>query len=183
MSIGIGLGNTMAYHFRTRPPRLRMDHSGRPNEYTSTDSTDSDDAARAHAIPTASPRNHSLFLFPPSARASRSSTPVPSRSTSPLPQFYPTTLASSSCPSDSDSDEEPTEPLFRDRVGRDRDPLWRERRRPWWTVSNRRRPKQGGWIVRGARRWLRGLVRHPLFPSQPITIVSRLDGLVCPTSN
>ncbi|KAF9568413.1 hypothetical protein CPC08DRAFT_679335 [Agrocybe pediades] len=157
--------SNMPNHFRTRPQRPPMDNNT---------TTDSDDNPR----PLPSPRNNALFLFPPDGRVSRSSTahstPLPSRSTSPLPQFYPNTLGSSSCPSESDTDEEPSEPLFRDRVGRDRDPLWRERRRPWWTVSNRRRPKQGWRIVRVARRWLRNLVRHPLFPSQPITIILTL---------
>ena len=97
------------------------------------DSTDSEDTARE-------------FLFP-----TASSTPVPSRSTSPLPQFYPST---------SDSDTEPSSPL-----------LWREPRHPWWSDARPRR-KRGPRALRVTKRWLRHLVRHPFFPSQPFTIAS-----------
>jgi len=113
--------------------------------------------------------SHSHFLTLPSGRSSTSSTasstPLPSRSNSPLPQLYP----SSSCPSESDSDTEPSSPLLLDRVGRDT--WWREDSRAWWSSSTRRRRKKSGRILRFLKRWLRWLVRHPFFPSQPITIV------------
>ncbi|KAF8168125.1 hypothetical protein B0H34DRAFT_779575 [Crassisporium funariophilum] len=111
----------------------------------------------------------------PSGRSSTSSTasstPLPSRSTSPLPQFYPGTQ-SSSCPSDSDS-ETPTSPLLHNiRSSRN---LWsRENQRRWWSMSDRRRRKRGWRAMRVLKRWLRKLVRHPFFPSQPITIVLTL---------
>ncbi|PPQ80805.1 hypothetical protein CVT25_001930 [Psilocybe cyanescens] len=162
-------GNTIV----RKPPRLRMDN--RPDsDTTSTDSTDSEDTARIHSFPpinisSPSPRQHSHFLFPPSARSSASSTPAPSRSTSPLPQFYP---QSPSCPSESDS-EEPHSPLLREHPNRHL--WWREQgRRPWWSVAARRREERGWRPARLARRWLRRLVRHPFFPSQPITIVLTL---------
>ncbi|KAH9486956.1 Beta-1,3-galactosyltransferase pvg3 [Psilocybe cubensis] len=125
-----------------------------------SDSTDSDDTARQPH------HHHHHFLFPPS---SASSTPTQSRSTSPLPQFYP---QPTSCPSESDS-EEPHSPLLR--THHSRPPWWREQpRRPWWSVAPRRREERAWRPARLARRWLRRLVRHPFFPSQPITIVLTL---------
>lgn len=120
------------------------------------------------------PASPNVFLFPSTIRSGRSSqsstatsTPLPSRSTSPLPQFYPAN-SSSECPSDSDS--EPASPLVR-MIDQNRRPWWREDRRRWWSISRRRR-KRDGRIVRTIKRFLRPLVRHPLFPGQPITIVS-----------
>ncbi|KAF8807379.1 hypothetical protein BYT27DRAFT_7189471 [Phlegmacium glaucopus] len=118
--------------------------------------------------------SHSHFLMPSgrsSTSSTASSTPLPSRSNSPLPQLYPSNH-SSSCPSESDSDTEPSSPLLLDRVNRDS--WWREDRRTWWSSSTRRRRKKGGRIVRFLKRWLRRLVRHPFFPSQPTTIVLTL---------
>lgn len=155
----------MAYHNHLRPPRLRMDNTPRPDDDSQGDDDDDDEQEQEHSFPP----NPSHYLFPPaanSAHSSTSSTPVPSRSTSPLPQFYP---QPSSCPSESDS-EEPSSPLLREH------PIthmwWRKQpRRPWWSAS-RRREERGWRPARLARRWLRRLVRHPFFPSQPITIVS-----------
>ncbi|KAF8198976.1 glycosyltransferase family 31 protein [Pholiota molesta] len=119
-----------------------------PNGY---ESTDDEDAATVRPS----------FLFPParfSPSSTASSTPVPSRSTSPLPQLYPA-HQSSSCPSDSDSEPRP---------------WWRENRRAWWATSSRRRPQRGWRAMRATRRWLRRLVRHPFFPGQPVTIILTL---------
>lgn len=155
-----------------------------PSEEYDCSSTDSEPVQSFHArsrapfdqpvatnSPSASPN---VFLFPSPIRSGRSSlsstatsTPVPSRSTSPLPQFYPAN-SSSDCPSDTDS--EPASPLVR-AVDQNRRPWWREDRRRWWSISRRRR-KRDGRIVRPLKRWLRRLLRHPFFPSQPITIVS-----------
>ena len=142
-------------------------------------SSDSEDTARNHAKsrqPSSSATSsHSHFLAIPSRRSSTSSTasstPLPSRSNSPLPQLYPTNQFSS-CPSESDSDSEPRSPLLLNIVNRD--DWWRENRRPWWSSSTRRRRKKTWRIVRFLRRWLRRLVRLPFFPSQPITIVRYL---------
>lgn len=151
------------YSHPLRRPRLPpMDASHSP------DSTDSEDTARNPAPAPTHP--HSAFLFPPDlpdTLDSADNTPVPSRSTSPLPQFYPV-AQSSDCPSDSDSEEPPSSPLLLD--SRHRNPSWREHRRPWW-ANPRRRPKRGSRALRVTKRWLRHLIRHPFFPGQPITIV------------
>jgi hypothetical protein len=165
----------------SRPPSPRNASSNPLEDYDSTSSTDTDETTRTHARSRApfvqstsatgssgSPRPD--FLFPPTQQSGHSSisstatsTPVPSRSTSPLPQFY-SSNPSSSCTSDTDS--EPTPFL---RTNRN---LWgRENRRRWWTTSRRRR-KRDGRIMRTLKKWTRKLVRHPFFPSQPITIVS-----------
>ena len=103
--------------------------------------------------------SHPKFLAVLSRRSSISS--ATSRSDSPLPQLYPN--QSSSCPSDSDS--EPRSPLLIDFANRDT--FWREDRRAWSSLSTRRRRKKSWRITR----WLRWLVRLPLFPNQPTTIV------------
>ena len=163
------------------PPHFRQPLGLDNGEYES--SSDSEDTARDHTklrpqphfihSPSQPVDSHSHFLTMPLGRSSTpstaSSTPLPSRSNSPLPQLYPS-HQSSSCPSESDSDSEPTSPpLLLDIINRDA--WWRESRRPWWATSTRRRRKKGWRIVRFLKRWLRRLVRHPFFPSQPITIV------------
>lgn len=143
----------MSFQFRPRPQhQQRMDNIA----YDDVDSTDSE-----HTIT----RAQNQFLFPPSVSSTASSTPVPSRSTSPLPQLYPHPQ-SSSCPSDSDS--EPSSPL----VLHHRRPQWDRERRPWWAGSAPRRPHRRWRAVRLTKRSLRRLLRHPFFPGQPITIVS-----------
>lgn len=163
--------------FALRPPSSRTALSNPVEGYDSSDSTDSEGTTRAHTRSRTSflasrsnPRSD--FLFPPTLQPGRSSvsstatsTPVPSRSTSPLPQFY--SNPSSSCTSDTDS--EPSSPLLRNT----RNLWWRENRHRWWTISPRRR-RRGGRIIRVVRKWTRRLVRHPFFPSQPITIVLTL---------
>ncbi|KAG5639224.1 hypothetical protein H0H81_005298 [Sphagnurus paluster] len=152
------------------------------DEYDDSASSDDEDDTRndgEHTLHDADAVHHrhlrssaessSAFLFPPRVQSSRSSTaastPLPSRSNSPLPQFY-SSNPSSSCTSDTDS--EPVTHLLRNR-----NPWGRENRRSWWTVSRRRR-KRDGRIVRFLKKWTRRLVRHPFFPSQPITIVLTL---------
>jgi len=103
------------------------------------------------------------FLFPPSVSSTATSTPLPSRAASPLPlqhRIYP------SWPSD--TDDELFSPLIS--YNPSRSSWWPDQRAPWWNSSPRRRSRS--WrATRTAKRWLRNLVRHPLFPSQPITIV------------
>lgn len=128
------------------------------------DSSSESDAGRARS-------RHSLvasrtpFPFLSSGHSSLSSTatstPIPSRSTSPLPQFY----FSHTFSSGTDTEGEPI-PLLRS----NRNLGWRSTRRSWWSVSRRRR-KRIGRIVRLLNKWTGNLVRHPFFPSQPITIV------------
>lgn len=156
--------------FGTMSPQLPLNNYG---------SSDSEDTVRnnntwsrqpfiySSNVPTAP---HSRFLAVFSRRSSISSSAT-SRSTSPLPQLYP---ASSSCPSDSDSESGPRSPLLLDFVNRDAS--WRENRRPWWSSSTRRRRKRSWRITRFLKRWLRWLVHLPFFPSQPTTIVCHFIG-------
>ncbi|KAI8995675.1 hypothetical protein BD414DRAFT_249332 [Trametes punicea] len=104
-------------------------------------------------------------------------TPFASRAPSPLPFYY---SGASSCSSDTES--EPESPL----LGRPlRQPPWRapERRR-WWSLSfgsngtdgwrRRRRWRDIVWGLRTCKRVIRRLVRHPLFPKTPVTILLTL---------
>ncbi|KAG5647962.1 hypothetical protein DXG03_006996 [Asterophora parasitica] len=138
------------------------------DDYDSASSTDEDRIHHRSHVQSNSVASSS-FLFAPSGRSSLSSTatstPLPSRSNSPLPQFY-SSNPSSSCTSDTDS--EPVSHLLRNR-----NHWWRENRRSWWSVSRRRR-KRDGCTLRFIKKWTRRLVRHPFFPSQPITIVLTL---------
>ncbi|KAI0335219.1 hypothetical protein GY45DRAFT_1366804 [Cubamyces sp. BRFM 1775] len=118
--------------------------------------------------------------YPPSAASvcsTATNTPLPSRAPSPLPFYY---SGASSCSSDSES--EPESPL----LGRPhRQPPWRaaERRR-WWSLSfgsnnadgwrRRRRWRDVVWGLRTCKRVVRRLVRHPLFPKTPVTILLTL---------
>lgn len=148
--------------------------SPRIEDYDSSSSTDSGDTARTYKPPkprttgsvASSPRSN--FLFPSPVQSGRSSinssattTPLPSRSTSPLPQFRTSTASSST----SDTDSETTSPLLR----RNRRSWWLDSRK-WWTISRRRRRRHGR-IVTSLKKWSRWLLRHPFFPRQPITIV------------
>ncbi|KAJ7492643.1 glycosyltransferase family 31 protein [Mycena latifolia] len=152
------------------PPRIE--------DYDSSSSTDSGDTARTFKPPKSraaassgsSPRSN--FLFPSSVQSGRSSinssattTPVPSRSASPLPQFRTSTASSST----SDTDSETTSPLLR----ANRRSWWIDDRRKWWTISRRRR-KRHGRIVTSLKKCSRWLLRHPFFPRQPITIILTL---------
>ncbi|KAF9535452.1 hypothetical protein CPB83DRAFT_13074 [Crepidotus variabilis] len=153
---------------------------------------DDDDEMRSSSSTFLSNRRHqqSLFLFPPpnqaqptrsspsSVPSTAASTPLPSRSTSPLPSFYhpPNSTQSSSCPSDSDS-EERTFLLGRsENSGSSSTRTWRQNtlanRRPWWSVSSPRRRRQHGWrITRQLKRILRKTILHPICAIQPLTIV------------
>lgn len=149
--------------------------------YDSSSSTESDvrtPTAYSHRRPRlpASTNGQSgpNFLLPPlgtrSSVSSATSTPVPSRSVSPLPQFY--SSAPSSCTSDTES--EPSSPFLGSR--QPRIPWWREDRRRWWALGSSpgrlrsRRNRNNGW-VRTAKKHIRRVIRHPLFPTQPISIV------------
>lgn len=119
-----------------------------------------------------------LLPFHDSARishpSSATSSPIPSRSVSPIPQaqFF-TSIPSSSCTSDADS--EPTSPLLpRNRKNR----WWIEDSQRWWLAprdSRRRRRRRERWhSTRYMKRLVRIILRHPLFPTQPTSIVSPL---------
>jgi hypothetical protein len=98
-----------------------------------------------------------------------------SRSTSPLPEFYPPDLDIDGRHHgflSSDDESEPSSPL----LSTDDGSLgWRSEnnvtRRLCLGGSNRRRRRNGSFF-RQTKRILRRVVRHPLFPRQPITIVS-----------
>lgn len=98
------------------------------------------------------------------------STPLPSRSTSPLPQFY---LSHPFFSGTSDTDSEPAPLLRANRNG------WRNTRRSWWSISRRHR-RRNGKFLRLLNKWTRNLVRHPFFPSQPITIVRPIISVLLP---
>lgn len=144
-----------------------------PGDYGS--SSESEDIARINRTRSLQPSirsssvatdSHPQFLAIFSRRSSISSTAT-SRSNSPLPQLYPLSNQSSSCPSDSDS--EPSLPLLFNLVNRDA--FWREDRRSWLSSSTRRRRKKGWRITRFVKKWLKWLIRLPFFPNQPTTIV------------
>ncbi|KAF7784293.1 hypothetical protein Agabi119p4_458 [Agaricus bisporus var. burnettii] len=115
------------------------------------------------------------FLLPPlsshlsSLSSSPASTPIPSRSASPHPiprhQFF-TDNSSSSYPSDTEDEPSPLLPWNSSPHS-----WWSDNRRQWWTRRRRRRSWR---ITRLLKRTLRSVLRHPLFPSQPITIVLTL---------
>jgi hypothetical protein len=144
----------------------------RIEEYDSESSTDSADTARTFKPlrPRSRPPSpRSNFLLPSVVQSGRSSinssttsTPLPSRAPSPLPQFRHSTASSST----SDTDSETTSPLLR----ANRRGWWSDDSRKWWTISRRRRRRHGR-LVTSLKKWSRWLLRHPFFPRQPITIV------------
>ncbi|KAI0639453.1 hypothetical protein C8Q77DRAFT_1081266 [Trametes polyzona] len=116
--------------------------------------------------------------FAPSVSSTASNTPLGSRTASPVPFDY-----SGASSYDSDSDSEPESHLL---PRAQRQAGWREgRARPWWSLSlgssdsadgrrHRRRWRDAIWGVRTCRRVARRLVRHPLFPKTPVTILLAL---------
>ncbi|KAK7064248.1 glycosyltransferase family 31 protein [Favolaschia claudopus] len=152
----------------------------RIEDYDSSSSTDSADTARtlkpsksrSAGSRASSPR--SSFLLPSAVQSARSSintsatsTPIPSRSSSPLPQFRHSTASSST----SDTDSETTSPLLR--ASAHRRSFWSNDSNKWWSMSRRRRRRDGR-IVTSLKKWSRWLCRHPFFPRQPITIILTL---------
>ncbi|KAJ3007316.1 hypothetical protein NUW54_g3590 [Trametes sanguinea] len=119
--------------------------------------------------------------YPPSTAASvcstATNTPFASRAPSPLPFYY---SGASSCSSDSESESESPS------LGRpSRQPRWRtDEARRWWQLGfrstgtegwrRRRRWRDVVWGVRTCKRVIRRLVRHPLFPKTPVTILLTL---------
>ncbi|KAF7339491.1 Glycosyltransferase family 31 protein [Mycena sanguinolenta] len=160
------------------PPRRTMASSApRIEDYDSSSSTDSGDTVRTYKPSKprpGSPSPRSSFLLPSVVQSGRSSisssttsTPLPSRSASPLPQFRHSTASSST----SDTDSETTSPLLR--ANAHRRSWWSDDSRKWWTMSRRRRRRQGR-IVTSLKKWSRWILRHPFFPRQPITIILTL---------
>lgn len=92
-------------------------------------------------------------------------TPIPPRA--PSSSSYPTHQFTSST---SDIDGEPASPLLGNSATYT---SIREESRRWWNFHphSRRRRKQEGRIWRTFKKGVRRIVRHPLFPQQPITIV------------
>jgi len=117
------------------------------------------------------------FLLPHSADPS----PAPSRSSSPLPIHYVSPGASSSSYT-SDADSEPSSPLLGVANSR-RTSWWNDDARRWWLMgrypddSRRRRRRlrrETRLGFRGLKRHVRRLIRHPLFPKQPTSIILTL---------
>ena len=112
---------------------------------------------------------HPSLDHPRPSSSQNSSVPSPSRPHPPLPQFYSTPSSTYT----SDADSEPTSPL-----------LSRTRRRRWWVDDSsrwwssqsdrrrRRRRRDSCFSVRSFKRLIRAIIRHPLFPTQPTSIVS-----------
>jgi hypothetical protein len=182
---------TFAVGFLGPPsPRISSSRTTRTlhaEDYDSSSSTESTETPRSHhsqprtrvPFPTSTATGSSSpnFLLPlpgGSGRSSLTSTPVPSRSSSPLPHFF-SSVPSSSCTSDTES--EPNSPLL---GGRPRSPWWREDRRRWWTIGRnvRSRRKRHGGYLRTIKKCIRRLLRHPFFPRQPITIVRAIKYLL-----
>ncbi|KAF9237335.1 glycosyltransferase family 31 protein [Melanogaster broomeanus] len=99
-----------------------------------------------------------------------SATPTLSRVPSPSPPL-PSHRFSSSV---SDPDDEPTPPPLLGSLGTHT--TFRDGSRSWWIFSphSRRRRKRDGRIWRTLKKGARIIVRHPLFPQQPITIIFAL---------
>ncbi|KAF9229255.1 hypothetical protein BS17DRAFT_689450 [Gyrodon lividus] len=101
-----------------------------------------------------------------SETSTSSVTPTPSREPSPSPLF-PLHRVSS------DADGEPTSPFLGSSGAYTTS---RDGSRRWWNPSphSRRRRKREGRIWRALKKGARRIVRHPLFPQQPITIIFAL---------
>ncbi|KAG7450544.1 uncharacterized protein BT62DRAFT_943447 [Guyanagaster necrorhizus] len=163
------------------PQTPRLPLSLRPDGGDDDDddsNNDSDETVRTQ-LPSSSqpgattPSPRPAFLYLPQTHSGRTSvsstansTPIPSRSTSPLPQFFISHASSSSCSSETES--ESGSPLLTRRTPS----TWREDRR-WWSFTRRRR-RRGGGVLRTLKKWTRRIVRHPLVPQQPITIILTL---------
>ncbi|KAI0275088.1 hypothetical protein BC834DRAFT_850978 [Gloeopeniophorella convolvens] len=103
-----------------------------------------------------------------SVNSSAMNTPIPSRSGSPLPQFY---SSAASSPSDTDS-EEPAAPFLAESYA---GTYLREGQPRWWQFGQRRRGRRrprrrAGWGPWSLARALRRLCRHRFIPKQPSTI-------------
>ncbi|KIJ22237.1 glycosyltransferase family 31 protein [Paxillus involutus ATCC 200175] len=101
-----------------------------------------------------------------SETSSSSATPTPSRVPSPLPSFPSHRFSS-------DADDEPASPLLGSSGAHT---TFRDGGRRWWNLSppSRRRRKRERRAWRTLKKWARRIVRHPLFPQQPITIIFAL---------
>lgn len=170
------------------PPRIS---SPGVDDYDSEDSTDSNVTRKSYrnvshhrppfvasssSLRTPSFLGSSDYLLHPHADHGRlslsstaTSTPIPSRSASPLPQFFPSVPSSTYA---SDADSEPTSPLLaRNRKSR----WWNDDGRRWWIASHdvrkRKRRRAGCFNFRSLKRIVRMILRHPLFPTQPTAIV------------
>src|ERR1700722_7356296 len=137
-------------------------------EYDSLDSDDTTIPGSRIAFALTDARSHCLpqLSYFTSSSLSATRTPLPSRSVSPFRVSYGRTS--------SDTDDEPASTLLR-RSSRDLQVLDDDDdQRRWWSIGNSAhlRRRRGGFCLRTSRRrWTRRLLRHPIFPRQPITIV------------
>lgn len=187
------LGSSRSPRKSTPPPRISL-----PLEDDYDSASDYDDSSNKPSDPPQEPRDRNVYAssspsyrrsteglllpFHDTGRASRSSSatnsPIPSRSTSPVPQpQFLASAASSSCTSDADS--EPTSPLLsRNRKSR----WWNDEGQRWWLSSRdtrRKRRRRERWhSTRSIRRFIRLVLRHPLFPTQPTSIVSLATAII-----
>ncbi|THV07757.1 hypothetical protein K435DRAFT_742169 [Dendrothele bispora CBS 962.96] len=99
--------------------------------------------------------------------SSASSTPVPSRAGSPLPQFLISNPSySSSSYSESESEQE-----FAPSLGRNRRSSWRGDRTRWWPLPPSGGRRRDFSLFRKIKRFFRRIVRHPFVPKTPLTII------------
>ncbi|TFK57099.1 hypothetical protein OE88DRAFT_1619715 [Heliocybe sulcata] len=158
------------------PSRRSSGYYPRPrNPFVASSSIPSSLLQNPSRVPTPSSdyyRHHPSGVSSRSVCSTATSTPLPSRSASPLPHFL-ASGSSSACTSDSESEPyESTSPLLNGPRG----PWWREDRRRWWMFGapTRRRRRRGFSWWRRLKRGVRKIVQHPFFPSQPITIILTL---------
>ncbi|THH19729.1 hypothetical protein EW146_g1480 [Bondarzewia mesenterica] len=104
-------------------------------------------------------------------------TPIPSRSSSPLPPFYSFGMSSASS---SDSDSDPGSPTLGATLlgGIRRDAWLQDEQHRWWRTRGPEfpHPRRGyrRFGFRTVKRSIRKIIRHPLFPIRPIPILLTL---------
>ncbi|KDQ16752.1 glycosyltransferase family 31 protein [Botryobasidium botryosum FD-172 SS1] len=133
-------------------------------------------APRASASSQHIPAPELLFALssaPPSGTSSAAITPMNSRPSSPSPLAIHSISYGSN--SEDDSHDQLSSPLLglgfsdRDRRSSRRWPLASGRRRWWDSSRSKRRKRDSG--LRGWKRLVGQVIRHPLFPTQPTTIL------------
>ena len=142
------------HHFDIAHRSEQVSSSNGMDSDSPRNSNSSDSGRRVTSTLSRREPSSSLYLLPPPSPnpSTATSTPFASRSTSPLPAFYP--IHSSSCPSDTDSEastyHHSPKQSFRS---------WKENKKPWWAVSTGRRKRHQGFRI---SRWLRRLQRRIL---------------------